>query len=222
MLKRKASDRLTSYRASLSEHGSAKLVRKGVGRYHIDRHAEQLPQFKPNCTNVEERRLWCRIDDDVKVAAIGVVAMQDGTEHTWVSCPVCLDNAPNTCSVRVQGFGGPHAHYPSGSGVGPRNKNERLAQKCNHAPAWVVGGSTRLGNSSCGQDPGKLMRHRTDDPLAFMQRSHVDALRFACERIQVPVVIANLDLVVFGDESHDDGLDKTSFARAFRAWSRST
>ena len=80
---------------------------------------------------------------------------------------------------------------------------------------------TWLSNGG-GQDPGKFSRHRTDDSLAFVQRGQIDTLRLARQRIQVPVIISNLDLVVLGDESHDDRLDTTSFALVVRTGSFAT
>ena len=56
-----------------------------------------------------------------------------------------------------------------------------------------------------------------NDSLAFAQCGQIDALRPARERIQVSVIISNLDLVVLRDERHNDGLDTTSFASVFRA-----
>jgi len=48
-----------------------------------------------------------------------------------------------------------------------------------------------------------------------VQRGQINALRLACERIQVSITIANLDLVVLGDECHNDGIDTTRLARVF-------
>ena len=61
------------------------------------------------------------------------------------------------------------------------------------------------------------MCHGTNDPLALAQRRQIDASGFACERIQVSIGVPNHDLVVLGDDGHDERFDPARFARVLSA-----
>ncbi len=54
-----------------------------------------------NCAKIKERHLWRRIDQDVKVAVMGVVAMKDGPKDARIASPMRLNNTADAAPVDV-------------------------------------------------------------------------------------------------------------------------
>lgn len=71
-------------------------------RRWADRHAKQLAEFMPDCANVEQRCIRHRVDQDVQVAAIGVLAAQHGTKDPSIPGAVRLDHLPDRGAIRSQ------------------------------------------------------------------------------------------------------------------------
>lgn len=61
-------------------------------------------QFHLNSGHIHQRRLRRRIDEDVEVAAIRVLAVQHGAEYPGIPSTMRLDHMPDRCTVRGQGF----------------------------------------------------------------------------------------------------------------------
>jgi len=65
-----------SYRPRFGQHSGADMVGQRAGREDVHGHAQQLPQFAADRADIEQRRLGGRIDQQIQIALVRVIAMQ--------------------------------------------------------------------------------------------------------------------------------------------------
>ena len=70
-----------SYRDGVAQHALPHCVWQGVRGRDIHPDAEQLTQFGDDCTHIEQRHLVVRINQQVEIAVVGVLAVRDRTEE---------------------------------------------------------------------------------------------------------------------------------------------
>ena len=73
-----------SYRDGVAQHALPHCVWQGVRGRDIHPDAEQLTQFGDDCTHIEQRHLVVRINQQVEIAVVGVLAVRDRTEDSWI------------------------------------------------------------------------------------------------------------------------------------------
>ena len=93
-----------SYGTSLCEHSRTELVWQPIGGQHVHGHAQQLSQLHSNRANVEQRRFRCRVDQDIKIASLDVLAAQDRPKNPRIASTMRRNYAPNGRAIQVQGF----------------------------------------------------------------------------------------------------------------------
>jgi hypothetical protein len=79
---------------------------------HIDRHAKHLFQIDLKPAQVKQGSARKRIDQEIEVTSVDVLAIQDRTEYAGVPCPVRCDHTPNGVPMRAQGFRWLHVGDP--------------------------------------------------------------------------------------------------------------
>ena len=97
-----------SYGAGFSENSRAVFFWQPAGCQHIHAHAQDLPQFHANGTDVKERRLWRWVNEDVEVAVFCVAPVEHRAEHASIACTVGLHHRANSCAVCMKGIRGLH------------------------------------------------------------------------------------------------------------------
>ncbi|MBK8121821.1 MAG: hypothetical protein IPK39_23795 [Sulfuritalea sp.] len=68
-------------------------------------HAQQLPQLVPDGSDIEQCRIRRGVDQDVEVAALGVIAVNDRAADTRVARMMRLNNATDGCATTSKGDG---------------------------------------------------------------------------------------------------------------------
>lgn len=93
----------------LRKHRGPEIVRQRVGRQYVDWQAQQLAQLHAERTEVEERGVRRRIDQDVQVALLGAGTAKDGSEHLGIAASVRFDDAQDGVAVDQKSFRRFHA-----------------------------------------------------------------------------------------------------------------
>ena len=52
-------------------------------------------KFHRDDRNIHQRSLRCRINQEIEIAFLGIVPMDDGTKYTRIASAMRLDDAPN-------------------------------------------------------------------------------------------------------------------------------
>lgn len=77
----------------------AKFLRQCLGCQHIDGHTQQAFQLDLNSGNIHQGGLRCRVDNDVKIALLGVQAMKNGAENPCIAGAMRRNYPPNGGTV---------------------------------------------------------------------------------------------------------------------------
>src|SRR5579863_1622333 len=97
-----------SYRRSFRENAVSEFVRQCVGRKDVHLHAQQFRQFVIDRADIEQTRFPGRIDKNVDVALVGVLAARDRAEDARIRRAVGGDNGADRFTMGVQTFGWSH------------------------------------------------------------------------------------------------------------------
>lgn len=71
-------------------------------RHQVDRHAQQLLQFILQATQIEKRSPRHGVNEQIKIAALGIVAPQGRAKHPRVGCSKARSRATNRVAVVVK------------------------------------------------------------------------------------------------------------------------
>ena len=93
-----------SYRPGLRQYRCTGFLRQGLRGQYIDLHPEQLPQLYADRSNIEECCLGRRINQQIKIALLSILAVQHRTEDPSIRGPVGFDYAPDRLAMAAQGL----------------------------------------------------------------------------------------------------------------------
>lgn len=81
----------------------AKFAGQIARNQQIDMNPEQVLKFHLQAAEVEQRRSWGCVDQQIKIALFAVCAVQDGTEHAWIGCAKPISGFPDGGTVLIKG-----------------------------------------------------------------------------------------------------------------------
>jgi len=93
-----------SYWNRLGKNRSPELLRQRFRGHHVHRHAEQLYQLMTNRADVEQRRFGRRVNQNIQVAVLGVIAIHDRAKDAGIASMMGFHHAADILSIDGKGF----------------------------------------------------------------------------------------------------------------------
>ena len=88
-----------SYRGCFRKHLGAEFLRQIVQREQMDRDAKHLFEFDLQAAEVKERCIRQRVDQNIEITAIGILAAGYRAEHPWIDRPEATYQGANAGSM---------------------------------------------------------------------------------------------------------------------------
>ena len=93
-----------SYRYGFTNHLLPEFFRQSVGSQHIDLDSQQVLEFEPNGSDIKQRGLVGRLHQQIKVAALRLIAMQCRAKYPDIGHTMAQRNFANAVAVQGQGL----------------------------------------------------------------------------------------------------------------------
>ena len=74
------------YRYCFRKHLGSEFLRQSLRCHYVYRYTKHLKQFVTNGSDVEQRGFRGRVNQNVQVATLYIIAMDDRAENTWIAC----------------------------------------------------------------------------------------------------------------------------------------
>jgi hypothetical protein len=84
---------------SLSQNAVAPLLGQGAWRQDVHADTQQLTDLVLDRTEVEQRHVLARLDQQIQIALIAVLAVQHRSKNPCIAGTVALDNPPDLLSM---------------------------------------------------------------------------------------------------------------------------